>query len=48
MEEIKLLYKKLENSSEEEREEIWKIIIEKNKALFNQRRKDLNKILKKH
>ena len=47
MEEIKQLYQRLNYASVEEREKIWKIIIEKNKALFNKRRKELSKILKK-
>ena len=48
MEEIKNLYKKLEVTSKDEREKIWKIIIKKNKALFHKRSKELNKILKKY
>ncbi len=48
MEEIKNLFKKIEEASKEEREKIWKIIIKKNKALFNKRSKELNKILKKY
>jgi len=48
MEEIKNLYKKLEYASEAEREKIWKVIIKKNKALFNKRSKELNKILKEY
>jgi len=48
MEEIKNLFKKIEEASKEEREKIWKIIIKKNKALFNNRSKELNKILKKY
>ncbi|MHA1987429.1 MAG: hypothetical protein ACW98D_12390 [Promethearchaeota archaeon] len=47
MEDIKNLYKKLEYSSEEEREKIWEKIIKRNKALFNQKSKELHKILKK-
>ncbi|NVM38627.1 MAG: hypothetical protein HWN81_23775 [Candidatus Lokiarchaeota archaeon] len=45
MEEIKRLHEKLHTASEEEREELWKIIIEKNIALFNKRREELNKFL---
>jgi hypothetical protein len=48
MEEIKSLYKKLEYASEEEREKIWEVIIKKNKALFNKKSKQLNKILKEY
>jgi len=48
MEEIKNLYKKLEDASEEEREKIWKIIIKKNRALFNKRSKELSKILRNY
>ena len=48
MEEIKNLYKKLEDATKDKREKIWKIIIKKNKALFSKRSKDLNKILKKY
>ena len=48
MEEIKNLYKKLEVTSKDEREKIWKTIIKKNKALFNKRNKELNKMLKKY
>jgi len=46
LEEIKRLYEKLHVASEEEREELWKIIIEKNRALFNKRREELNKFLR--
>ncbi|MFX1569498.1 MAG: hypothetical protein ACFFCV_14145 [Promethearchaeota archaeon] len=46
MEEIKELYEKLNAVSEKERAELWKIIIEKNRILFNRRRDELNKILK--
>jgi len=48
MEEIKNLYKKLEDASKDEREKIWTIIIKKNKTLFDKRSKELNKILKKY
>jgi hypothetical protein len=48
MEEIKKLYQKLEHAPKEEREKIWKIIIKKNKVLFNKRSKELSKILKKY
>ena len=48
MEEIKNLYKKLEDVSKDEREKIWTIIIKKNKTLFDKRSKELNKILKKY
>jgi hypothetical protein len=47
MEEIKKLYEKLHASSKEEREKIWKIIIKKNRLLFNERRKKLQNILEK-
>ena len=48
LEEIKKLYEKLNTASKEEREKLWKIIIEKNKILFNKRKDELNKILKKY
>jgi len=48
MEEIKNLYKKLEDASKDEREKIWKIIIKKNEVLFNKRSLEINKILKKY
>jgi len=47
LEGIKKLYEKLNSSSKEQREELWKIIIEKNKILFNKRNEELNKVLKK-
>ncbi len=47
MEEIKQLYQKLNNASYKERENLWKIIIEKNRALFSEQREELNKILKR-
>ncbi len=47
MEEIKQLYQRLNYVSDEEREKIWKLIIEKNKTLFDKRREELNKLLKK-
>jgi len=47
LEEIKRLYEKLHTATEEEREKLWKIIIEKNRALFNKRREELNKFLRK-
>ena len=47
MEEIKDLYQKLKNASGDEREKLWKIIVEKNKALFKKRTKDISKILEK-
>ena len=47
MEEIKLLYERLKYAPDNEREELWKIIIEKNRTLFDKRREDLNKIIKK-
>jgi len=46
LEEIKRLYEKLHAASEEEREELWKIITEKNRVLFNKRREELNKFLR--
>lgn len=48
MEEIKQLYQRLNNASDEEREKIWKIIIKKNEALFKKRSKELSKLLKKY
>lgn len=47
MEEIKILYQRLNYASDGEREKIWKLIIEKNRTLFEKRREELNKILKK-
>ncbi|MFX0033909.1 MAG: hypothetical protein ACFE9C_06505 [Candidatus Hodarchaeota archaeon] len=47
MEEIKRLYEKLHFASKEQRERLWKIIIEKNRILFNKRSEELDKILKK-
>jgi hypothetical protein len=47
MEEIKQLYERLKYASEEEREKIWRLIIEKNRVLFDKRREELNKILNK-
>jgi hypothetical protein len=47
MEEIKQLYERLKYASDNEREELWKIIVEKNRALFNKRREELNKFLGK-
>ena len=47
MEEIKQLYERLSYASDTEREELWKIIIDKNRSLFKKRREELNKILKK-
>ncbi len=47
LEEIKRLYKKLHTASNEEREKLWKIIIKKNRILFNKRKDELNKLLKK-
>jgi len=47
LEEIRKLYEKLCSASNEEREKLWKLIIEKNRALFNERREELNKFLKK-
>ena len=47
MEEIKLLYQRLNYASDGEREKIWKLIIEKNRTLLNKRREELSKILKK-
>ena len=47
MEDIKQLYEKLKFASDNDREELWKIIIEKNHSLFKQRREELYRILKK-
>ena len=47
MEEIKLLYERLKYAPDNEREELWKIIIKKNRALFDKKREELNKFLKK-
>jgi hypothetical protein len=47
LDEIKNLYEKLNTASEKKREELWKIIIEKNKILFNQKKTELNKLLNK-
>jgi len=47
MEEIKQLYERLKFASDIEREHLWKIIIEKNRSLFNKRREELNRIIKK-
>ncbi len=47
MEEIKRLYERLNFAPDIEREELWKIIIDKNRSLFKKRREELNKILKK-
>lgn len=47
MEEIKRLYQKLNYASEEEREKLWKTIIEKNHSLLNKQREELNKILRR-
>ncbi len=44
---IKLLYEKLKHASDIERDELWKIIVEKNRTLFKKRREELNKVLKK-
>jgi len=46
MEEIKQLYQRL-NYGSGEREKIWKFIIEKNRTLFDKKREELNKLLKK-
>jgi len=48
MEELKQLYQKLNYASNEEREKLWKLIIEKNRALFDKNREELNKLLKKY
>jgi hypothetical protein len=48
MEEVKQLYQRLNYASNEEREKIWKLIIKKNRTLFDKRREELNKILKKN
>jgi len=37
----------LHTASNEEREKLWKIIIKKNRILFNKRKDELNKLLKK-
>ncbi len=47
MEELKRLYQKLNYVSEEEREKLWKTIIEKNRSLLNKQREELNKILRR-
>jgi len=47
MEEIKQLYQRLNYASDGEREKIWKLIIEKNRTLFDKKREELNKLLKK-
>ncbi|KKN35125.1 hypothetical protein LCGC14_0786680 [marine sediment metagenome] len=47
MEEIKRLYQKLNYVSEKEREKLWKTIIDKNRALLNKQREELNKILRR-
>ncbi|MHA2260718.1 MAG: hypothetical protein ACXACO_22345 [Promethearchaeota archaeon] len=47
MEEIKELYKSLEFAPEEERTKIWQIILEKNKALFDNKIKELKKLFDK-
>ena len=47
MEEIKKLYEKLHAASKEEREKIPEILIRKNRLLLNERRKELQNILKK-
>ncbi len=47
MEEIKRLYQRLNYASDGEREKIWKLIIEKNRNLFDKNKEELNKILKK-
>jgi len=36
----------LNSSSKDQRDELWKIIIEKNRILFDKRRDELNKTLK--
>jgi hypothetical protein len=46
LEEIKGLYDKLQNASEEEKENLWRIIIKKNQLLFNKRSDELNKLLR--
>jgi len=48
MEERKQLYQRLNYAFVEEREKIWKLIIEKNRTLFDKRREELNKFLKKN
>ena len=48
MEEIKQLYQRLNYASDEERERIWKLIIKKNRTLFEKNREELNKIIKKN
>ena len=47
MEDIKQLYERLKFVSDIEREQLWKIIIEKNRVLFDKKREELNKYLKK-
>ncbi len=48
MEEIKQLYQRLNYASDGEREKIWKLIIEKNRTLFDKNKADLKKLLKKN
>ncbi|MEE9376883.1 MAG: hypothetical protein V3V33_02480 [Candidatus Lokiarchaeia archaeon] len=45
LEEIKRLYEKLHSASEEEREKLWKIIIEKNRILFDKKKEELRNAL---
>ncbi len=47
MEDLKRLYQKLNYASEEEREKLWKTIIEKNRSLLNKQREELNNILRR-
>ncbi|MFX1329429.1 MAG: hypothetical protein ACFE91_14970 [Promethearchaeota archaeon] len=47
MKEIKNLYEKLHIASNEEREKLWNIIIEKNRVLLNKKKEELKKALKK-
>ncbi len=48
MEEIKQLYQRLNYALDEEREKIWKLIIEKNRTLFDKTKEELNKYFKKN
>ncbi len=47
MEEIKQLYQRLNYASDEEQEKIWKLIIKKNRTLFDKNKAELKKLIKK-
>jgi len=47
LEGIKTLYGKLHTASKEDRERIWKKIMEKNRILFNKRIEELNKLFRR-